>query len=89
MGKWYGRFFEASFLRRHSPSAEQAGEMDIFGRITGGNSSNADFSNVDLIRLNPVGNYGLRLTFSDGHDTGIYSWEYFNALKKQSQVKKG
>ena len=74
-------FWEASFLRKHSPSAEQAGEMDIFGRIRGGAPEDENFKNVVVENFYPIGNYALRLVFSDGHSTGIFSWEYFKTLR--------
>jgi len=35
---------------------------------------------VGLVTLDPVGNYAVQPTFSDGHDTGIYSWDYLYYL---------
>ena len=70
---------EGSYLRLHSPSAEQAGEKDIFGRQSGG-SSETNFSKVRLLDFHRIGNYAVRLRFSDGHSTGIYSWEILRSL---------
>jgi len=70
---------EASTLRENSPSAEQAGESDIFGRIHGG-SSQRDFREVQLLSAHKIGNYAVRLLFSDGHGSGIFSWEYLRGL---------
>ena len=70
---------ESYYLRLHSPSAEQAGEKDIFGRKSGG-SSETNFSNVRLLDFHRIGNYAVRLRFSDGHSTGIYSWEILRSL---------
>ena len=68
-------FLESSFLRKHSPSAEQAGEADLFGRVSGGNP-NGDYSDVGIHAFKYVGNYAIRIQFSDGHNTGIFSWDY-------------
>jgi DUF971 family protein len=68
-------------LRLHSPSAEQTGETDIFGRLSG-KSKPQDLSGVKVISFERVGNYAVRLVFSDGHGSGIYSWEYLNDLDK-------
>ena len=76
-------FWSGSFLRKHSPSAEQTGEMDIFGRIQGGTSDKHEFKEVKPLKLFPVGNYALRILFSDGHSTGIYSWSYLRNLPKE------
>ena len=39
--------------------------------------------NVQITELIPVGNYALQLVFSDGHDSGIYSWTYLRELCEQ------
>jgi DUF971 family protein len=57
------------FLRVYSPSAE------VRGHGPGQEVLQTGKKNVDISKLEPVGNYALRFTFSDGHDTGIYSWE--------------
>jgi|TARA_B100000925_G_scaffold280736_1_gene251751 DUF971 family protein len=80
-------FIEGSYLRLHSPSAEQAGEKDIFGRISGG-SSESDFSKVRILDFVRIGNYALRLRFSDGHNTGIYSWEILKSLADSFESEK-
>ena len=75
--------WKSSFLRKQSPSAEEAGEMDIFGRIIGGQSADQNYHDILLRDCKPVGNYGLRLIFSDGHATGIYSWKYLKDLNEK------
>jgi DUF971 family protein len=35
---------------------------------------------VNIVGIEPVGQYALKLTFSDGHDTGLYSWDYLHDL---------
>ncbi|NKB33393.1 MAG: DUF971 domain-containing protein [Pseudomonadales bacterium] len=64
----------AEFLRVHSPSAEVRGhgkgqEVLQFGK-----------RHVKLINVQSVGNYAIKLVFDDGHDSGIYSWEYLREL---------
>ena len=77
-------YLDAPYLRKHSPSAEQKGESDIFGNISGGSSS-GDYSNVGIKGFDYVGNYAIRIQFTDGHSTGIYSWEYLAEIaRKQS-----
>ncbi|MFN7751392.1 MAG: gamma-butyrobetaine hydroxylase-like domain-containing protein [Pseudomonadota bacterium] len=65
-----GRRFEftAEFLRVHSPSAEVRGHGPGEGTLQQGKRA------VTITGIEPVGNYAVKLTFSDGHDTGIYSW---------------
>ncbi|MFA7554070.1 MAG: DUF971 domain-containing protein [Spongiibacteraceae bacterium] len=62
------------YLRVYSPSAEVRGhgrgqEVLQTGKI-----------NVSINAINPVGNYALQLVFSDGHDSGIFSWDYLYQL---------
>lgn len=57
------------FLRVYSPSAE------VRGHGPGQEVLQTGKKNVEIQRLEPVGNYAIQLTFSDGHDTGIYSWD--------------
>ena len=66
--------FPAEFLRVHSPSAE------VRGHGPGQEILQLGKQDVGIVKLEPVGVYGLQLYFSDGHDTGIYSWQYLYEL---------
>lgn len=71
----------AEFLRVHSPSAEVKGH--------GPNQAVLQFGKryVAIDRLERAGNYALKLLFSDGHETGIYTWDYLYELgSKQTQL---
>jgi len=57
------------FLRAYSPSAE------VRGHGPGQEVLQTGKKNVEITRVEPVGHYAVQLTFSDGHDTGIYSWD--------------
>ena len=62
----------AEFLRVHSPSAEVQGHgkpILQFGKI-----------GVGLTKVEPAGQYALKLTFDDGHDSGLFTWEYLYQL---------
>ena len=62
----------AELLRVHSPSAEVQGHgkpILQFGKI-----------NVGLLKIEPAGQYALKLTFDDGHDSGLFTWEYLYQL---------
>jgi DUF971 family protein len=63
--------FTAEFLRVESPSAEVQGHGPGQRTYVGGRR------HVNIIAIEPVGTYAVRLKFDDLHDTGIYSWEYF------------
>jgi DUF971 family protein len=73
-------FIDSPTLRANSPSAEQAGESDIFGKISGG-SELKEFCGVTIKKFEYVGNYAIRLLFSDGHGSGIYSWDYLSGIE--------
>lgn len=57
------------YLRVHSPSAE------VRGHGPGQETLQTGKRNVDITDLRAVGNYAIQPTFSDGHDSGIYSWD--------------
>jgi len=59
----------AEFLRVHSPSAEVQGHNPTQAVLQTGKQD------VNIKRLEAVGNYAVKLVFDDGHDTGIYTWE--------------
>ena len=75
-------YFPSEFLRLHSPSAQNIGEKDIFGNRYGG-GGNKDFSGVTIQSWDLQGNYGLRPLFSDGHNSGIFSWDYLKKLEAE------
>ena len=72
-------YFPAEFLRKHSPSAQNIGEQDIFGNQYGGQGPK-EFPGVTLLDWELVGNYAIRPRFSDGHNSGLYSWDYLQGL---------
>ncbi|MEE5115555.1 DUF971 domain-containing protein [Pseudomonas alliivorans] len=62
----------AELLRTHSPSAEVQGHgkpILQYGKL-----------NVGLINVEPAGQYAVKLTFDDGHDSGLFTWEYLYEL---------
>jgi DUF971 family protein len=61
-------------LRVYSPSAE------VKGHGPGQETLQTGKQNVAISAIKPVGNYALQLVFDDGHDTGIYSWDYLYRL---------
>ncbi len=71
-----GRQFElsAEYLRVHSPSAE------VRGHGSGQEVLQTGKANVGIKDIKPVGHYALQLVFDDGHDTGLYSWDYLFEL---------
>ena len=59
----------AEFLRVHSPSAEVQGHSPEQRQLVPGRR------HVGIMNVEPVGNYAIKISFDDLHDTGIYSWE--------------
>jgi DUF971 family protein len=72
-------YFEFEKLRAASPSAETAGERDIFGNQYGGNGPKK-FPGVRVTGWQIVGNYAVRFEFSDGHGSGLYAYDYLRKL---------
>jgi DUF971 family protein len=66
-------------LRAASPSASNQGERDIFGHQYGGDGPK-QFPGVTVTGWQQVGNYAIRFDFSDGHNTGLYSYDYLRKL---------
>ena len=62
------------FLRVYSPSAE------VRGHGPGQEVLQIGKKNIEVKGVEPVGSYAVQLTFSDGHDTGLYSWDYLHEL---------
>lgn len=77
-------YFTGPQLRAASPSAETKGEKDIFGNQYGGGEKK-DFSQVQVLGFERVGNYALRFDFSDGHRTGLFGFELLQALAERHQ----
>ncbi|KFX71354.1 1-(5-phosphoribosyl)-5-[(5-phosphoribosylamino)methylideneamino] imidazole-4-carboxamide isomerase [Pseudomonas taeanensis MS-3] len=68
----------AEFLRVHSPSAEVQGHgkpILQFGKL-----------HVGLSSIEPAGNYALKLCFDDGHDSGLFTWDYLYELATQQET---
>ena len=71
---------DAELLRVYSPSAEVRGHGNNTAKLQTGKKQ------VSIEGVEPVGNYAIKLTFSDGHDSGIYSWAYLRDLAENSEI---
>ena len=69
----------AEFLRVYSPSAE------VRGHGKGQEVLQTGKKHVKITAIEPTGNYAIRLTFDDRHDSGIYSWDYMKELGDNQQ----
>jgi DUF971 family protein len=72
-------FISFATLRAASPSAETRGERDIFGHQYGGTVPK-NYVGVEVTGWERIGNYAIRFEFSDGHRTGLYSYELLRTL---------
>jgi DUF971 family protein len=69
----------AEYLRVRSPSAEVQGHSPSERRVVGGKR------HVQILEVQPVGNYAVRLIFDDTHSTGIFSWTYLLELGRNRE----
>ena len=77
----YQTTLSAELLRVESPSAE------VQGHGIGQKTTPVGKANVTISALEPVGNYAIRISFSDGHDTGLFSWDtLYDYGKRQRQL---
>jgi DUF971 family protein len=77
-GKSYRLPFE--FLRVYSPSAE------VRGHGPGQEVLQTGKRDIGIVNIEPVGHYAIKPTFSDGHDSGLYSWDYLYELCENQEA---
>ncbi|HUO97968.1 MAG TPA: DUF971 domain-containing protein [Rhizomicrobium sp.] len=70
----------AEYLRVESPSAEVQGHSPEQKQVVTGKQ------HVKITAIDPIGNYAVRITFDDGHDTGLYSWDWLHMLGSGMQT---
>lgn len=71
----------AEYLRVYSPSAE------VRGHGPGQEVLQTGKAQVGISDIKPIGHYAIQLVFDDGHDTGIFSWDYLYALCKEYETR--
>jgi DUF971 family protein len=71
----------AEYLRVESPSAEVQGHGPGQKQVVTGKEQ------VTIEALEPVGNYAVRIRFDDGHDTGLFTWDYLHELGREHHAK--
>ena len=71
----------AEYLRVHSPSAELQGHGPGQKVLLGGRRQ------VGIVGIEPIGNYAVLLRFSDGHATGIFSWDVLHRLGREYDTR--
>ena len=73
--------FSFEFLRAYTPSAEALGHGSEKNRVFP-----IGISAIKINNIEQIGNYAIKIIFSDGHDTGIYSWDYMSELSKNKII---
>ncbi|MDP4022752.1 DUF971 domain-containing protein [Methylobacterium sp. NEAU 140] len=77
-----GRYtLPAEYLRVSSPSAEVQGHSPAERKVLGGKRR------VEILAVEPVGNYAVKLGFDDLHDTGIFGWGYLHELGRDYDAR--
>ena len=77
-----GSLFElpCQLLRVYSPSAEVRGHFGAGARLVTGKEA------VNIEAVHPVGRYAIKIVFDDGHDSGLYDWDYLYQLGRKRDV---
>lgn len=71
----------AELLRVESPSAEVRGHTPEQKTLVSGKRG------VNIVSVDPVGHYAIRIRFTDGHDTGLYTWAALHALGREQEAR--
>ncbi len=84
-------FYPVAYLRRMSPSADARELRDQMKRnpltVLPGSAAGAGGDQpLSVKHIEGVGNYAVRLTFSDGHHTGLYSWDYLRSINPEQKT---
>jgi DUF971 family protein len=72
---------DAEYLRVNSPSAEVQGHSPAERKLQFGKQ------NVEIVGLEPVGNYAVRISFDDLHSSGLYVWDYLLQLGREHESR--
>lgn len=84
-------YYSVKYLRRLSPSAEQRKLLDEMKEnplmVLPANLVSKSDEPLTIADAQFVGRYAIKLIFSDGHDTGIFSWEYLREIDPQLNTK--
>jgi DUF971 family protein len=78
-------FIPLEKLRRCCPCAGCGGEMDVMGNIYKNPERPLSAESFQLLRINSVGGYAIQPVWSDGHATGIYSFDYLRKVAGKDQ----
>ena len=77
-------YYKMEILRKFSPSAENIGERDLMGQLIGGGTGPKEFPGVTVTGWEMIGGYAVQFRYSDGHNTGIYSYQYLKEIASNS-----
>lgn len=84
-------YYSIAYLRRMSPSADmrQLREEMAKNPLTVLPNKGSSAGPLTALSAELVGNYALKIAFSDGHDTGIYSWRYLREIDPEAPKRQG
>lgn len=82
-------FIPLETLRRHCPCAGCMGERDIMGNLYKGPDKPYTPQSFQIVRLQNVGGYALQPQWADGHNTGLYSYDYLKRLADSENEQAG
>lgn len=72
--------YPCELLRVYSPSAEVRGHWGQGAKLV------LDKQDVNILELKPVGQYAIKIVFDDGHDSGLYDWDYLYDLGRKKAI---
>jgi len=75
-------YIKLEALRRHCPCAGCKGEVDVLGHLARGPDQPLSPQSFQLVRIPSVGGYGVQPVWGDGHNTGIYSFDYLRRVSR-------
>jgi DUF971 family protein len=78
-------FIRLEALRRACPCAGCKGEMDVMGNLHRGPERRLEPHSFELVRIAPIGGYGVQPVWADGHTTGIFSFDYLLRLTQAQE----
>jgi DUF971 family protein len=78
-------FIPLETLRRACPCAGCKGETDIMGNVYKNPAQPLTSQAFELLRFNAVGSYAIRPVWADGHNTGIYSFDYLKRVAEEKE----
>lgn len=78
-------YYDSELLRAISPSADNLGEADFFGNLHGGDPRTS-YPGARIVSWERIGDYALRFSFNDGHNTGYFTYKYLRLIADKERL---